>query len=212
MNQNIINFDPLDKIKDKIVYRLGSDYIKKNNQDIVYRSSLNVYIYYYVLVESNDKVLKSYPITWNMINAWDINEQELFNLATINTPKLFPNSLVRIAEMLKSLVDDKDCKDIKIDDYDPPFYVLTNNTKVYGASGILYPEYANQIYDKFKSDYYIIPSSVHELILVPVEYGETKSSLLRMIKEVNQTEIEEDEFLSNNLYIYSSADKTIKIA
>ena len=60
-------------------------------------------------------------------------------------------------------------------------------------------------------NFYVLPSSVHELILIPERYGMDKRRLQEMVKEINRTEVENEEVLSDNVYYYSRKEERLLI-
>ena len=87
-----------------------------------------------------------------------------------------------------------------------PMYVATNVFKMNGACILLYDGVLKKFAEKIGSDFYILPSSVHEVIFVPANGDMDARYLIQMVKEVNATEVAPDEVLSDNVYIYH-ADK-----
>ena len=90
-----------------------------------------------------------------------------------------------------------------------PLYVLTNKARLYGASCILYPNLLDSIADKLTCDFYLIPSSIHEFLILPVLPGTCIQDLNAMIHEVNSTQVEEEEILSDHAYFYSCSEKLL---
>lgn len=88
-------------------------------------------------------------------------------------------------------------------------YVLTNSIRTNGATCISYPDILKDFADKHQSDVYIIPSSIHEVILLPEKDLEI-DGFNQMIAEVNRKELDPTEVLSDHMYMYSrSEDKII---
>jgi len=86
----------------------------------------------------------------------------------------------------------------------PKMYVAGNETKNFGASVILYENFLADFAKKIQSDFYILPSSVHEVILLPVENEDEEIYRLKeMVYEVNHTELSEEEILSDSVYLFS---------
>lgn len=81
-------------------------------------------------------------------------------------------------------------------------YILTNEEKYYGAAVILYPHVLNHIAKVLNKNFYILPSSVHECILVPDQGQYSRIELKRMVKEVNDSQVEDEEILSYEIYYY----------
>ena len=75
-------------------------------------------------------------------------------------------------------------------------YVLTNKQKVNGASCMLYPDLICQFSDRIGKNLFIIPSSVHELLLLPADHKDEASEIRCMIREINDTQVRVEEILS----------------
>jgi hypothetical protein len=93
-------------------------------------------------------------------------------------------------------------------DREMQMYVLTNNIRMNGAACITYPEVLKNFAREQESDLYIIPSSVHEVILIPVQHWE-KSKLDEMVVEVNENELDPVEILSDHVYIFKREEGEI---
>ena len=81
-------------------------------------------------------------------------------------------------------------------------YVLTNHIRSGGAAAILYPGRLETIGAYFKENYYILPSSIHEVIIIPESRALPKAEMECVIREVNETQVQAEEFLSNHAYYY----------
>ena len=106
----------------------------------------------------------------------------------------------------------KYAKDCPIIPDDAQLYVVTNNSNMDGAAVLLDNDYLNDIHKRF-GDYWILPSSIHEILVLPMQayeksngkaYEEARNSLLNMIKEVNDTQVMFQEVLSYSLMKYTS--------
>lgn len=86
-----------------------------------------------------------------------------------------------------------------------------DSRKTYGACSILYPGMLEQLAERIGGDYYMIPSSVHEFLLVPREREQDREELKKMIAEVNRTELPPEEVLSDHLYLYCSREREVRI-
>ena len=87
---------------------------------------------------------------------------------------------------------------------DMPFYVLSNNKQFFGASAILYPGMLAYLRMCLQSYFYMIPSSVHEVLLVPVEKPYTPDRLVSLLKDANESVVRPEDRLSWMLYRYDS--------
>lgn len=158
---------------------------------------LSIVFYYYITLApfQNASIL----IHNNHMEMWKTNEAELLKLAQENTPVLLPYYYDDIFSMISSLSDYS--IDIPIDDV--PLHVLTNSEKLYGATAILYPNVLSSIAARLNQNLIIIPSSIHEVLLIPTDMDEDKENLNELIHEVNTTQLLPDEILSDHTYYYN---------
>lgn len=163
----------------------------------------SISMYYIVSFTSNmtsaitNKILKS----WN-VDVDNVNEDKLFETAINNIKQKCV--CTSIGNIINKLMDDNAPEGI--DNINKGMYVLTNRSTdhMYGASQILIKDNITSALDKIKMDRaYILPSSIHELIVTNLdEDEETVKNLSQTIKEVNATEVQPDEKLSDDLYHY----------
>lgn len=97
-------------------------------------------------------------------------------------------------------------------DWNSDMYVLTNNKRMEGAAGLLDTELIREFAEKRKTGLYILPSSTHELILIPDTKKLDASILQAMVIEVNETQVAEQEQLGNTIYYYGRNTGKITIA
>ena len=88
-------------------------------------------------------------------------------------------------------------------------YVLTTESSTVGACAMYYPDVKEKAGELIGSDYYILPSSVHEVILVPDAAGIDAKELCDMVKQANRTVVEEKDILSDNVYHYSRDERRL---
>jgi len=82
-------------------------------------------------------------------------------------------------------------------------FVLSNNLRHFGAACILYNRVLEDIGNQLNEDFYILPSSIHEVIILPISFKPESIELNEMIKEINKTQVSEEEVLSDHAYYYS---------
>ena len=83
-----------------------------------------------------------------------------------------------------------------------PMYVVTNQKKLYGAACMTYDGLLENFGKRLQKNFYILPSSVHEIILVPDENLEDAQRLQSMVREVNETQVSGEEVLTDSVYYY----------
>ena len=90
-------------------------------------------------------------------------------------------------------------------------YVLSNEIRSFGAAAILYPGCLKKIRDYLGEDYYVLPSSVHEVIVVRESTAPDKRYLNEMVSEINESQVEAEEVLSDNAYFYSASQGRLSL-
>lgn len=137
----------------------------------------------------------SIPVTDTLVEAWNISSlDEIYMYTEKNTPKLRPPALYSLSDIYRRYMD--------TDESDSPakyMFVLTNTSKYYGANVILYPEVQKAL-DRFPTGYYILPSSVHETIVVPKCFVHPQQ-LLEMVTHINKTQVSIDERLADDVFV-----------
>jgi hypothetical protein len=205
-----------DEMKQNIIYRLVNyDKNKGLLEKIPHMKFLDLAITFCCLVHNDKDGIGTILITNEHLKSWGASIQELSALAAENTPKIFPCKIQNIMDMLRKMIaDSNDLPDEFLVDLIPipdegMMYILSNSTGANGATCLLYENILKEFADQLQSDLFILPSSVHEVILVPFNEDITKDALTEMVKTVNGTEVAEDEILSDKVYIYSRKLNTI---
>ena len=186
--EKILDFE---KIKSQIVYKLVNT--KQNEQMLKKVPNLPILdfsIVFYLLISENEDGECSVLIRNEHMNLWKVPISVLYQMAKKNTPKLCPYCIKSI------------CECIQIPEEESAFQILTNEKGIHGATAILYPNMPQKIRQLVESNYYLIPSSIHEFLIVPEIHGVQADSLCRILKEVNATEIEPEEYLGDEIYYF----------
>lgn len=154
----------------------------------------------------------STTITNRMLDLWNVSADTVYKEAQINTPILQEYSLKGMTETLvEQGVINVGMKNILTESKEPDeMYILTNRQLCCGCGCILYPQVLENFAEMIGMDFYILPSSRHEVLLIP-ERGKDPHYLIKMVREVNRTQVEQEDFLSDNAYYYSRETKEISI-
>lgn len=208
----------LQEMKSYICYRLVSyEKNRKLLKTVPYFRYLDLAVTFHCLVRDDEEGIGTIRITNEHVELWGITTEELKELANSNTKRLFPATIRSMEEvllgMLKGRVDSEaeDRKDSALDGGPggresrpkPMMYVLSNQKGINGATCLLYPEVIRSFAEELKADLYILPSSIHEIILIPADQRMKVEALNRMVEEVNRTQVAEEEVLSDHVYYYS---------
>lgn len=171
-------------------------------------------ITYAIELASVENGSMSAPVTNEMQKSWDVTLSELHADAVKNLSKVKKGTLDKLSDVILSLMI-KDFVDMYGDEdtaremlegmipTDSYMYVLSCEDKVNGASQILNDDLMKEIVNKIGNDFYILPSSVHEVLIVKPENNMGPEDLRQMVHDVNATEVKESEKLSDNIYTWS---------
>ncbi len=211
-NRNSINinadyFENYENVRKTIVYKLVNyQKNKKLLEDVPYKRVLDLAVVFYCLIEQRKGVSATALIHNEHLRIWNVTEDEIYNDALKNTPVLLAGSIVPMSKILSEIAGTAPVdNDEKVCEYtgEDILYVLTNSSRVNGAACILYDNLLKKFANDVHSDLYILPSSVHEVIIVPKKNAFDKSELADMVREVNEQGVSQDEILSDNVYEYN---------
>lgn len=202
------------KIKDKVILELvNSENNKGLLENIPHRNIADLSVIYRWIIDANNYGITSAIVTNQVAEEINLSENDLFKSASENLKKTSPATIKSLEEVVMGIMNDqpeKNDQGIEIDDPDS-IYVISNTRKQYGAAAILDTELMSNIAEQMDSNIYILPSSIHECLLVSDRFGEPEQ-LQQMVREVNSTEVDIKDKLSDNLYVFDKDTKKIEIA
>ena len=165
-------------------------------------------IYRLVNRERNRKLLEDVPykeygmasmlVRREHLKMWKVSEEDIYYRACKNTQKLLPYDFSTMRSVIMELLE----IGREIEEQTGKMYILSNVMRSYGACAMMYPDLLRKIGEELEENYYILPSSVHETIIVAESEAPGKEELCEMIEEINETQVEEEEVLSNRAYYY----------
>lgn len=195
--------DNKQQILSRVVYRLVNTEMNfAELAEVPHRDFLDLSVEYRMLF---DFWRASAKVSWKMCDALGITESELDAAAEVNTAQ-YGFDATPMPELFAELTGGSPCETGPI-----PMTVYTNEERVFGASVMLYPDEFRAFAEKVREDLYILPSSVHEVLAIPVS-PMTKDDLRRMVGEINRDVVDAEEVLSQNIYRYSLETGKITIA
>lgn len=192
-------FTDYSTVKSRIVYKLV--HYERNRQllkEIPHIPYLDLAVVFYCML-SNDTLGNATILIYdNHCKLWNVTTEELYETARQNTERMLPKELKSMEEILQELPEE----DTEGMHMRTPMYVLSNRMKLFGAAAILYHNLLHDFAAMLGKDLYILPSSVHEVILIPDSGDINPKYLEEMVNEVNVTQVEVQEILSDRVYKY----------
>ncbi len=202
-----------EKVKDRIVFKLIN--FEKNAElleNVPYRKFLDLAIVYYILIGEEAFNNGSILINNSHLKMWGKSVEDIDALAKENAPGLLKADIKSIEETLKAFLPGEEEIDENMFSGGCNMYVLSNDKNMFGASVLLYDNVMSQFKDIVKGDMFILPSSVHEVIMIPSMLVDEISRLDEMICEVNETQVPVTDILSDHAYIYNFEKRCITCA
>lgn len=210
-------------------------------KEIPYARYLDLAMIFYCQFQHETIQNASILIRNEHMKVWNMDLYTLKKDAIENTPTLLKGEIMSMEDMIYDMLKHKMMRDIDMcvenqmdskisltedmvepivqemmkkiysEAKGPCMYVATNTNRNYGASVMLYPLFLQEFAKKTKSDYYVLPSSVHEVILVPKKNEEGEVEMLKeMVKDTNKTEVAEEEILSDTVYLYRFQENVLE--
>ena len=168
-------------------------------------------VIFFITVNADETSSATITVRNQFMNVWqDVTVDDLYKLAIDNTQRIFRGRVTSMMSVLTELMAvelDKEYANEFFDmvaEGDFPMFIATNTAKLNGASVILYTDLLKTFADKIGNDFYILPSSVHEVLFIPADASMDADYLRGMVREVNATEVSPEEYLSDNVYYYNS--------
>lgn len=198
-------------VKDRICYRLIGRKENKFIKDIPHIEFLDLAVcFYYALNLDEEELGEGSILVHNAhMEKWGVDTEELLRQAQSNTPRLFPWEYIALEKIMAEIARQEGEELIPGSPLPVPMKVLSNSRRMYGASCMLYPGVLAGIAAEEKNDLYIIPSSLHELILLPDDGEVSADELKKMIYDVNRTHVIPEDVLSDSLYYYDREKEDI---
>lgn len=197
-------------ILDHVEYQLvNAERNAEKLKDIPGKKIADLVAIYRVVAIADEDGMMSYVLTKANLDRSGISFEELDEAAKKNTEKS-GFSVRTMSEVMCELMGVNVGQEIEEPD-GPQMYILTNARKLHGANIMLYKEYLEIAAEKMNGDFYIIPSSIHELIAVPVS-AQGLEELREMVKEVNDNQLAPEEILGYEVYRYNRETGEVEVA
>ncbi|MBR2549508.1 MAG: hypothetical protein IKE92_05720 [Clostridiales bacterium] len=209
---DILKID-VSSMKDKIIFQVVNTNENKEMIDLCpHRKFLDLTIVYRVIIKIDDTGVSGFLITNDIAEAEELTEKVLYQLAKKNTKKLFPFKSERIEETMGRLMRRWGADDREIEESFPDIdnipanervYVLSNEYEFFGANALLYKDVIGKVVKNIGTDCYILPSSVHDLVILSTDAFKESGKLINLVKETNNDHVRVSERLSNSIYRYN---------
>ncbi len=162
--------------------------------------------------EVSEGTMGSCLVNKKMLGMWGIEDDQVYERAFRNTYEKFPAKLECMEDVLRELVgieNFEDSAEKKETSEEMEIYVLSNTVKTEGAAVMLYPGVLQECAEKIKGDLLILPSSIHEILLVRDNGCLSIDDAQAMVMTVNRNEVKAEEVLSDEVYRYDRGERKL---
>ncbi|MCR5204892.1 MAG: DUF5688 family protein [Lachnospiraceae bacterium] len=203
------------QMKDKLAMEVVSSKTNAEMLDKIPHENIeDMAVVYRFILQSDEEGRASILVTNQMMDTMGITHDQLRQDALENAPKIKPLVISGMSEVMMELVGVEQAEMmgiVPVDPKDEQMFVATVPDKVHGAGVLAYNDFLEQAAERAGGDFFIIPSSIHELLIVPDNGQMDLSSLESMVKEVNATQVAPEDKLTDSVYHYDSKEKIFEL-
>lgn len=177
-----------DKIAMQLIPKKGNEEMLANMPHMIYEDMACVY-----RVDLGQGA--SAIITKGMLKQYGITAAQLHEDAMDAAPKVRPVEYLKMGDVL-GVIGENDLT------------IVTNEKRIHGAASILYPDVLEEVAERVHGAFFILPSSIHEVIIVPDDGKADAWALAKTVQEVNRLVLEPGDKLSDSVYRYAPGEMT----
>lgn len=200
----------------------------ENNRELVENAPHTIVedmvITYHVAASIEGDSIASTMVNNQLMNTYGVTKEQLHADAIANSEKLFPAHVESMADTMKRIISedmrDSGMSEEEIDtmleqmgiEISNPMTVVTNDQAINGAAVLFYPGQMDKLTEKMEGDFFVLPSSLHECIVIPDTGDFSHQDLKAMVTEINATQVAPQDQLTDEVYHYDSKDRVFEKA
>lgn len=212
---DVASLTDYDQMKDKLVMEVVSAEANAEMLKNVPHQNMEVMaVVYRFVIESDENGRASILATNNMLEAMGVTPEQLHADAMENAPQIRPAQITGMSEVIAEMMGREEAEMmgiVPVDPKDEQMFVATVSDKVMGAGVLAYQDFMDQAADRIGGSFYILPSSRHEVLLVPDNGQMSLSDLESMVREVNATQVAPEDKLTDSVYHYDAEAKVFEL-
>ena len=205
------------QMKDKLVMEVVSaESNAEMLENVPHQNMEDMAVVYRFVLDSNEDGRASILVTNQLIEAMGITPEQLHADAMENAPELKPAVIKGMSEVMAEMMgmsaEDLAMMGMPTDPADEQMFVATVPDKIHGAGIIAYQDFMDQASERIGGgDFFVLPSSIHEILIVPDNGQMTLGDLEAMVREVNATQVAPEDKLTDSVYHYDSQAKIFEL-
>ena len=212
---DVASLTDYDQMKDKLVMEVVSAEANAEMlENVPHQNMEDMAVVYRFVINSDETGRASILATNDMINAMGVTPEQLHADALENAPQIRPAQITGMSEVIAEMMDRDQAEMmgiVPVDPKDEQMFVATVSDKVMGAGVLAYQDFMDQAADRLGGSFYILPSSRHEVLLVPDNGQMSLGDLESMVREVNATQVAPEDKLTDSVYHYDAEAKIFEL-
>ena len=201
-----------EKMKDKLVFQIvDSDRNKNRLRELVSSDvASGLALIYRFEIKAPGGVM-SIPITKDMAASFGYDLAVMDKDARANMQRIYPATLTTPTEEIKEMATGEQAINLlEIEaEMDDKGYLLKNDSARLGSSALFYPDMMEKIGNKLKENYYVLPTSTNEIMIVPTTNTLPARELMSMLKQGNELFTTNETILSDKLFMYDRGNRLL---
>lgn len=213
-DMDIVNISEWEQVKVHVYAKLiNAEKNKEQLSTLPHRMFLDLaVVYYLVACDFVNQGIGTVLIHNGLMMTWEQCEETLYQTACENMRTDGNPVFGSMKNILRSVAPEKaylwESEGFSLD---IGAYILTNGRKHYGASEILDRSTLREIADNIGDHFIVLPSSVHEVIIIASCQNSNYTELADMVREINATEVSVEDYLSDHVYVYTGSEEALEI-
>jgi len=205
-----------DQVKDRLFVRVSD---AEKNKDylaqVPHKTVDGLAITYHVAFDGVQGINASTVVTNDSLDRYGISAEQLHKDALANSQEMLPSRYTSMAAMMMGIAEGMGMEPDLMEEAPPgvpTLMVLTNSSGVQGAAALFYQDKLDGISSGFHSDFFILPSSVHEVLILPDDGNTDYKDLEMMVQQINKAEVAPEDRLSDHVYHYDAKEHALEKA
>lgn len=187
---------------------VGSDRNADMLEKVPHTDKENISMVYRLQLDSTENGAATVLITNAMMEQFGVTKEQLHADAMENAQEIRPADFRTMAAVMAEMMG---MPEEMMADMAPPMYVVTNQDKVQGAAVMFYPDFMDQAAKELGGDIFILPSSVHEVLILPDDGNMNAQELKEMVTSINASEVSPEDRLTDSVYHYDAQERIFEL-
>ena len=214
-----------EKAKDNIIFRVVN---QEGNEDILkkipFTAIEDLALTYHVVVKLDEEISGTIQVNNEIFHGYGVSLETLYEIAANNMSEQMHYTFTSMKDMMRNAVlrniieesgVDKDTAEMIVNgvinnmEESTEMYMITTAEVQYGAAAFFYPGVQESIAERLGGDYYMLPSSLHEVMVMRADCGYAPEELKGIVQEVNETQVAHEDRLNDHVYAYDAKEKKL---